>query len=725
MIVYDKEQKQIVIPNGLGNVNIVINQNPECPECNLEDKFVYPSMADRDENNFIIVNPSEGYDGMSRTVIDPQTIYNEGVEEGRNQGGGGDCNLEDKWTTPDIGNIDDNGFIVTIPSEGYDGMSRVVTDPSKLRESWYYEGYEQGRAECGGGGDCPECPDGDCNLITQLITQNGTYRASEGYQIGMLDFSRNGAFDSKLRITEDTYIELYFKFKDNLIDLMSFFGCEDNDWDNSTFAARYYVGLINVKMGSFERSFSVDEFDDGEIHKMKIGLKYGIEIDGQLLVTYDDIINEGIGFEPSATRTIYIGAINSPYVEDDGLNLFWRPFNGYIGPVTIYGKTEEEEWVTYNYIPGDYGWWGEYKILQTDQRIENINREQGAVTLTNGYYNPNADGFSEVTVNLPLGAKTININEKTRLEIAGWYGLAGFSEVNIDATGLYNRGNDDGKNLVNGSLGTLEVTNNGTYTTGVSEVSKDVFIFTNDTGAFVTDFTPILNDTAVNDGGFEIEVQAKVNSSEGGEKLILGCAKDRSFESEGSDTFNNVVLKANIDATSLFMSGCKTYNIPTTNDEWVTYRITENGLDYKRELQQEWAHIDWEGDVKPRDVWNSKSNDTPIAIGGLNTFYDGLFNEFQGSIRYVRFKQGDYDKTWVPSNNGQMMVEGTEQTISVQQGDTPQFTTENFKEGSYGWKKVIVNLAGNIGTLNYQEISLSDYTALGDNVDADTIYLIN
>ena len=51
--------------------------------CILEDKSVTPSMADRDGNNLIVVEESEGYDGLSRVVIDPQTLYNEGVEAGR------------------------------------------------------------------------------------------------------------------------------------------------------------------------------------------------------------------------------------------------------------------------------------------------------------------------------------------------------------------------------------------------------------------------------------------------------------------------------------------------------------------------------------------------------------------------------------------------------------------------------------------------------------------
>ena len=53
--------------------------------CNLEDKSVTPSMSDRDNNGLIVVNPSEGYDGLSRTVIDPQTLYNEGVEAGKTE----------------------------------------------------------------------------------------------------------------------------------------------------------------------------------------------------------------------------------------------------------------------------------------------------------------------------------------------------------------------------------------------------------------------------------------------------------------------------------------------------------------------------------------------------------------------------------------------------------------------------------------------------------------
>lgn len=49
--------------------------------CILEDKSVTPSMGERNNDGYIVVEEGEGYDGLSRVVIDPQTIYNEGINE--------------------------------------------------------------------------------------------------------------------------------------------------------------------------------------------------------------------------------------------------------------------------------------------------------------------------------------------------------------------------------------------------------------------------------------------------------------------------------------------------------------------------------------------------------------------------------------------------------------------------------------------------------------------
>lgn len=53
---------------------------------NLEDKWVTPSMSERDGNGYIVVYPSEGYNGLKRTVINPQTLYNEGYGQGKTDG---------------------------------------------------------------------------------------------------------------------------------------------------------------------------------------------------------------------------------------------------------------------------------------------------------------------------------------------------------------------------------------------------------------------------------------------------------------------------------------------------------------------------------------------------------------------------------------------------------------------------------------------------------------
>jgi hypothetical protein len=727
MIVYDKEQKQIVIPNGLGNVNIVINQGggecPECPECPEEGaviqdyKWVRPSMGEAAENGDIYIYPDEGYDAMRYIDLDPSVIYQEGVEQGRIEGGGGEgCILEDKYVEPTVDDLRD-GYLYVDPSEGYDGMYRTMVQTGNLRQYWYDNGYEKGKAE--GGGES-----GGCTLTTRIITENGTYRANEGFDLDMIDFSQNGAFDSLLKVSHNTTIEFYFAFKDEKPDLMSFFGCEDSDWQDTTFAARFYSGHIEVKMGSFERNFNVDEYglNNTEVHKMKVGKNYGISIDDQMLVTVDDIYNFGISFEPSATRTIYIGAINSPDVEDNGLGIFWRPFNGYIGPVTIVGLNEYGEEVTYNYEPGDFGWWGEYRIIQTGQRLENIYREPGATPLDKKIYYPNADGFSEVSVDLRMETRDVRVGAKRQSEVAEWYGIAGFSEVNIDATDFYNMAADEGRRFIINSLEELNVSENGTYEApGIYDEYKETHKYVENTGAFVTDFRPNDNAEALED--FVIEVQAKVNSSEGGERFIVGCAAERYWENAGIDTVtNNIVLVSYIDRTCLYMSGCKTHNIPTINDEWVTYRITENGLYWKRELQQEWEYIEWEGDTKPRDVWNNKGNDSTIAIGGLNTFYDGLFNEFQGSIRYVRIKQGDYEKVWLPDGE-RMRAEGTDDFLDIQNGEAPDFVMDAFKTGTQGWKKVIVNVPSGLGNIEKRLISLDDYDAL-ESYDPNVIYLI-
>lgn len=148
--------------------------------CILEDKWVTPSMGDRDGNNLIVVEESEGYDGLSRVVIDPQTIYNEGVEAGRAEGGeGGSCNLVSRTFTsngvyhPEAIQMPVIWFMAEKPS-AYDTGVKLVND------SWveiYFSATE--------GGDTPTligCEEGDWN---NTVFATRWYDNNLGVKIGI------------------------------------------------------------------------------------------------------------------------------------------------------------------------------------------------------------------------------------------------------------------------------------------------------------------------------------------------------------------------------------------------------------------------------------------------------------------------------------------------------------------------------------------------------------
>ena len=63
---------------------INVNVHQEAVSCNLEDKQITPSTNDVDNNGYIIINPDNGYDAMSRVTIDVSTIKNEWTAIGKN-----------------------------------------------------------------------------------------------------------------------------------------------------------------------------------------------------------------------------------------------------------------------------------------------------------------------------------------------------------------------------------------------------------------------------------------------------------------------------------------------------------------------------------------------------------------------------------------------------------------------------------------------------------------
>ncbi|MEE0267702.1 MAG: hypothetical protein UD103_06970 [Bacteroidales bacterium] len=170
---------------------IAICANENGGSCNLEDKWVTPSMTDRDDNGYVVTYPSEGFDGLSRVVIDPTTIYNEGVEEGKNQGGGsGDCNIQIQKR------VELNGsWEVFHPDEGYDGVYEIIVDAYRKAEEWREDGKNNIRNK----------------LQSIEITENGRYSVEDLAEKVFIVFDGNSYFDTGIVPTEQTKIEVMFR----------------------------------------------------------------------------------------------------------------------------------------------------------------------------------------------------------------------------------------------------------------------------------------------------------------------------------------------------------------------------------------------------------------------------------------------------------------------------------------------------------------------------------
>ena len=129
--------------------------------CILEDKSVTPSMGERNNDGYIVVEEGEGYDGLSRVVINPQTLYNEGVEAGYGQGKTDGAN-EQKSKLESI-NITENGTYTK--EDGYNQIEVNVPDLNGSYDEGKTDGVNEQKSKLG----------------SISITENGTYTKEDGY----------------------------------------------------------------------------------------------------------------------------------------------------------------------------------------------------------------------------------------------------------------------------------------------------------------------------------------------------------------------------------------------------------------------------------------------------------------------------------------------------------------------------------------------------------------
>lgn len=398
----------------------------EIVSCNLEDKWVTPSMDERDGNGLIVVSPSEGYDGLSRTVIDPQTIYNEGVSAGKAEGSdliigtgdiyltanergqrfevlpsefeydafdkfivelenfdlGGDANIyeasmvndllmggyisygnryifkgqitEIQRIRPEYGDarytldgslnvyngqtmgydlqVGDNVIVIGTLSE-YNGAPQFSAG-SKIKAWWreggsgncddaynngYNDGYNEGQANCGGG---------SANLLNPIIfseTEGDTINA-ESVQIPTFVYEGNQHYNVwalYMADYEDFKVQLRFQpTNGGYEEPVNIFGCEDTDWDNTTFGARIYQGQIYFRMSGDDVAYPYTEPAWYDVEMGYNSSKRWIIVNGETILEADH------AFVNKPSQNFMIGAINS------GGNAF-RPFYGRIAAIYL------------------------------------------------------------------------------------------------------------------------------------------------------------------------------------------------------------------------------------------------------------------------------------------------------------------------------------------------------------------------------------------------------
>ena len=357
--------------------------------CNLEDKWVTPSMSDRDDNGLIVVDQSEGYDGLDRVVIDPSTIYNEGIEEGRNQGGGsGDCNIQDNKT------VELDGERIGIyPDEGYNGISEVIVEAGRKAEEWREEGRWNVRD----------------NLQSIEITENGRYSVDDQIYVESLRY--NGGYHTDTISTYDiNRIEVTFKADTSasingqgqpFILGGSMWGLNESGEDNACARAiqyafgrivGYWEGKWTDAVGCVDGEWLTITLDEnGMTVKYPNGENY-------MEYTHDNgNVNNGGDIFPfiigglGRRKSLEDGNYSASLLED-------TQFRGLIKEVKINTNSMGE----ITYIPKNWGYgvW-DRKVENTGEYLSALEPTEGEVTYNGEWERKYGEGWKEINVNIP------------------------------------------------------------------------------------------------------------------------------------------------------------------------------------------------------------------------------------------------------------------------------------------------------------------------------------
>ena len=788
--------------------------------CILEDKSVTPSMGDRDGNNLIVVEESEGYDGLSRVVIDPQTLYNEGVEAGRAEGGS--CNLGETEFEFGISDFNDI-FELSSSDEGYDGWSKVtikffkgdwaniynagkifedynngnspgvgnygyvcgkITEIQEVNTSvdnnyasftldncfkvdkckwayWDYNRKEQFESEdqikvdaCAvvfgvfqdNNGSLQfeegtskiiayqECAGGSCNLINPIVfsKEAGNTINAENVQIPTFVYEGNQYYNvDSFNLADIEEFKIHILFKPNNRgheEPINVFGCEDTDWDNTTFGARIYQGQIYFRMSGQDVASPYTENAWYDVEMGYNTTKRWVIVNGETLLE-----TEHTSFN-RPRQTLMIGAINSGgnalrpfygkiaaiYIESNGnqvwllpkedgaMYVYWnnrnnrrnsisgdnnaRFENDYISgdgmkSITWLGNLEDK-WVTPSMSERDDNG---YIVVSPSEGYNGLKRTViNPQTLYNeGFEAGRAEGGGGGSCNLGVldwALTSPNGQQKN----ASDDGYDGYSQVIVRPENIIAQEKENAINDFKNKMSEITITENGTYSIDDTELTHSISFDGN--SYFDTGIVPTEN--------IKIEVCIKVtngNDSQMGGIIIGG----------GIDPVNNDTENRGI---AIGMGRGAIYG------KWGAIKSWNKPYDYVKTTTVVLQKTDdsWQWDTEKGSFGAST-----LYIGGYNRNGEEVEEKFTQSIVYIKIwtdRNDDSTMTLFRPKNmaqggfGMVNSEGTEYNYVENLGNgTATFVEENVNKYPNGFKRVEVNVSPKI---NIQEagIKLSDST---------------
>ena len=414
MIVYDKEQKEIVIPNGLGNVNIVINQGCDddkptppqdgwgmtgyfnnwggTPDIPFEEDGELEGRPYKVIRNFEATGGefkirrnnawTDSYTATFRNIPQFAKLVKGDINMSINDGVWdiylffGDDGVPNEMLVlnpgTDLSTIQyeytlnlsaDKESAIFLIGDGFDFSAKNyyggnATIPMKYGCIYsinvYMEGYEDIYEDITCYNDeersytLTKIEGYGCNLINPIVfsKEAGNTINAENVQIPTFVYEGNQYYNvESFNLADIEEFKIHILFKPNNSgdeEPINVFGCEDSDWDGTTFGARIYQGQIYFRMSGQD---VVSPYTENTWYDVEMGYnttKRWVIVNGETLLEADHASFN----KPS--QTIMIGAINS------GGNAF-RPFYGKIA-ATYLEANGNQIWL----LPKDEGYMDVY-----------------------------------------------------------------------------------------------------------------------------------------------------------------------------------------------------------------------------------------------------------------------------------------------------------------------------------------------------------------------------